>query len=1213
MKRIITLLGFIWMSLQPGYTQDSLLSRIVLLGDAGQLTNGKQPVINAVKKTVPLDKKTVVIFLGDNIYKIGLPDDQVINYGIAKSVLDSQVSIVENTAARLYMIPGNHDWNNGGEHGYQSVVREQYYVDLLGKNNVKFYPEGGCPGPVEVKIDTATVLVILDTQWWIHPFDKPGVESDCPYKTRSEVIAQLENILAKNFDKLVIFATHHPFRTYGVHGGYFTWKQHIFPLTELNKDYYLPLPIVGSIYPISRGIFGSPQDLPHPEYTNMVNVFEKVLRTHPNVIYVAGHEHALQLIRDSALYVVSGSASKTNRVSKNKKRTLYASPETGFAVLEISKNKNVRVSFTTVTDSIRKEYSENIMNFTRVPLKDSATPTVVKPTAKFKDTVNAPASLKYGGHGGLRNLLLGENYRKEWSQNVNLKVFHINEEKGGFEILELGGGKQTKSLKLKDKKGVEWTLRTIDKDPEKAIPEAVRNSVAEDIVQDMISASHPYSALAVPDLAKASGITVPRPEFFFVPDDPAFGMYQRMFANTVCLLELREPTRDGTEAKTTGKLIEKLLNENDHIVDQKEYLNARMLDFLVADWDRHFDQWRWGSIDTGKGKIYYPIPRDRDQAFFYSDGLFMSYITQSRMPFLKGFRYKIPRVNWFGFGARDVDRAFLSELSENEWETIITKFQKDITDSVINTAVNKMPLEINPIRNDVIIGKLKSRRDLLLKKGMRYYRFVNHYVNVRGSNMPEYFRVSNTDTGLQVTVYARNAKTDTGFKIYQRTFDHKVTHEIRMYGLNGNDIFYVDSTVKSRIKLKIVGGKGNDTFNLKGNVRSFIYDIKDSGNYFLSKNKAKLNISNDPMVNDFNWIEYKYPIQRFPRVLLGYNADDGILVGLGIARRTFGFRKEPFATDNRLGIFFAPQRGAYSIRYKGEFNEILGKNDLVLIADLLNPALHNFFGLGNNTEIDESKDPIFYLARYKYFTIEALARKRFGQKISISAGPMFYRYWIEAEDNVGKILENPSDAHIDSLSVYSQKTFLGGRIVADINTLNDELFPTRGVQWTNDLSAQYGVSENTGKLIRFSSDLVVYSSLRAPAKVVSVIRLGYGHIFNKDYEYFQSLNLGANNFLRGFRKNRFSGNTLAYGSFELRVKLFESKWYVLPGQFGLVGFNDVGRVWLRGEDSKRWHYAYGGGFYYVPFNLLIVSATMGFSKEESLLNFSVGTKLNITF
>ena len=164
MKRFIALTGLIWISLQVTQAQDSLITRIILLGDGGQFTNGRQPVIDAVKKTIPLDKKTVVLFLGDNVYKVGLPDDQVIDYSSAKSILDSQVSIVENTAARLYMIPGNHDWNNGGPHGFQTIIREQYYVDLLGKSNVKYYPEVGCPGPVEIKIDTATVLVVMDTQ-----------------------------------------------------------------------------------------------------------------------------------------------------------------------------------------------------------------------------------------------------------------------------------------------------------------------------------------------------------------------------------------------------------------------------------------------------------------------------------------------------------------------------------------------------------------------------------------------------------------------------------------------------------------------------------------------------------------------------------------------------------------------------------------------------------------------------------------------------------------------------------------------------------------------------------------------------------------------------------------------------------------------------------------------------------------------------------------
>ena len=87
------------------------------------------------------------------------------------------------------------------------------------------------------------------------------------------------------------------------------------------------------------------------------------------------------------------------------------------------------------------------------------------------------------------------------------------------------------------------------------------------------------------------------------------------------MLEEREPIPKGEETKSEQKLVKKLIEDNDDRVDQKAFLRARLLDFLIADWDRHFDQWRFGEKDTGKGKLYYPIPRDRDQAFSYSDGL----------------------------------------------------------------------------------------------------------------------------------------------------------------------------------------------------------------------------------------------------------------------------------------------------------------------------------------------------------------------------------------------------------------------------------------------------------------------------------------------------------------------------------------------------------------------------------------------------------------
>jgi hemolysin activation/secretion protein len=143
--------------------------------------------------------------------------------------------------------------------------------------------------------------------------------------------------------------------------------------------------------------------------------------------------------------------------------------------------------------------------------------------------------------------------------------------------------------------------------------------------------------------------------------------------------------------------------------------------------------------------------------------------------------------------------------------------------------------------------------------------------------------------------------------------------------------------------------------------------------------------------------------------------------------------------------------------------------------------------------------------------------------------------------------------------------------------------------------------------------MVVYASLKIPAKVIGVIKMGGGHIFNRNIEYFQALSLGQNNMLRGFRKNRFSGHSLAYGSLELRIRLFESKSYIFPGQVGVIAFNDIGRVWYKGEHSRKWHNVVGGGLYYNPFNLLIVSATVGVSTEETVFNFSLGTKFNLTF
>ena len=1222
MKRILVLMCFctiLFQSYCHAQTPDSLQQRIILIGDGGELASGRQPVIWGIRNTIPFDKKTTIIFLGDNLYQYGLPDESVVGYNERKAPLDSQIIIANGTAAKVYFIPGNHDWNNGDPGGWEGIQREQAYIDNFGSKNVEFFPKDGCPGPVEINITPDITLIVVDSEWWVFPYDKPGIESDCPYKTKAEVLTQLDDLLSRNSKKLVIFALHHTFRSYGIHGGNFTLKQHIFPLTDINPKLYIPLPIIGSAYPITRGIFGTSEDMNHPLYSGMVSEIEKVIKGHQNVIYVAGHEHTLQLIKDSGYYyIVSGAASKSTRVTKGKK-SLFASDKKGFAILDVSKNKNVNTTFYSVdSEKVKQEFTTNLLNFSSLPAPENPKDTAREAEIIFKDSAVISASDKYKKASGFKQVFAGKNYRKEWSTPITLKIFNIRKEKGGLQIVSLGGGKQTKSLRLRDKNNKEWTLRSIDKDPEKAIPENLRHTLAQDIVQDLISASYPYAPYIVPGLSHATGVLSTHPEFFFVPDDPRFEIYQTLFKNTVCLLEERDPTADAADTKTTAKVINKLIDDHDNHVDEYAYLKARLLDNVIGDWDRHFDQWKWGTADTGKGKLYYPVPRDRDQAFYNSDGLLINYLAKNQYKYLQGFKKNFRDIRWLNYEARDIDRIFMTRLNANDWKSTITKFQHDLSDQAIDSSVKKLPPEIYALDAQTITAKLKSRRDLLMTYGLKYYKFISKNVDVIGSNDKEYFKVQNNGDSLQVIVYRRKNKSDTAGIIYNRSFDPKITKEVRLYGLNGNDKFEIADNTNSRTKIRMIGGKGNDTFNIKGNVRNFVYDLVNTDstsekNAVVSSSKTKTDFSVNPLVNEYKPYGFNYNIYRYPGFNIAYNQEDNLLVGLSFSAKTFGFRKDPYASFQKLSALYAPTHSAYQLKYQGIFNGAFMKKDILFNTELVNPTLNNFFGLGNNTVFNKNKPIEYYRVRYKYFQTELLLRKGFKNHVlDISIGPAYYHYWNKFSDNKSRIL-GTSPFLIDSANVYSNKDYLGGKLKFDVNFVNDELIPSRGVTWYTEFSSMAGLNRNSKGITKFTSDMTVYASLTEVRKFVTVLKFGGGHIFGKNFEYFQALDLGANNALRGFRKQRFSGSSSLYASAEERIKLFKSQSYILPGDVGVIGFYDIGKVWMKNESSKKWHQSYGGGLYYSPFNIVVVSATVGISEEDKLLNFSLGTKFRLTF
>jgi hemolysin activation/secretion protein len=86
--------------------------------------------------------------------------------------------------------------------------------------------------------------------------------------------------------------------------------------------------------------------------------------------------------------------------------------------------------------------------------------------------------------------------------------------------------------------------------------------------------------------------------------------------------------------------------------------------------------------------------------------------------------------------------------------------------------------------------------------------------------------------------------------------------------------------------------------------------------------------------------------------------------------------------------------------------------------------------------------------------------------------------------------------------------------------------------------------------------------------------------------------VGGVDSLRGLERQRYTGDASAYGNGELRLHLRRHNGVLFP-RIGVFGLADVGRVFVGGESSDRWHTAVGGGLwlsFMTPANVLTFSA-----------------------
>lgn len=296
---------------------------LFLIGDAGEPDprDVGVPLDSLTAHAAVTPERSVIVFLGDNVYPEGIPEEGHAEWADARRRLEAQVLAVP-PGARGIFVPGNHDWGGEMAFGLFSVrLQEKMIASLAKGRDVRMTPSNGCPGPV--MIDAGRLrLIALDTQWWLHEFIVKDETTRCNTTIEGVTSELRRQVRAPGTARVVLVAGHHPLMTGGVHGGY-----------------------CGITAPFRR-FAGRMQDVMSNVNKRMRDSLESAFLASPPLVYAAGHDHSLQVLRggQSVRYLLVSGAGSATKVScaVRLRESHYTSPHrSGFMRLDIMRERGV--------------------------------------------------------------------------------------------------------------------------------------------------------------------------------------------------------------------------------------------------------------------------------------------------------------------------------------------------------------------------------------------------------------------------------------------------------------------------------------------------------------------------------------------------------------------------------------------------------------------------------------------------------------------------------------------------------------------------------------------------------------------------------------------------------------------------------------------------------------------------------------------------------
>jgi len=796
------------------------------------------------------------------------------------------------------------------------------------------------------------------------------------------------------------------------------------------------------------------------------------------------------------------------------------------------------------------------------------------PPVVSRDSVTIAASTRYGA-GSVKRFFFGNTYRDLWGTPIRVPVLHIDEYAGGLTPLKEGGGNQTKNLRMTAPGGAEYVFRPVAKTL--VPPGRLKGTAVGTMLGDFVSALFPASGVVIAPIAATTNVLHPTPAFAVMGNDSSLGKYRKDFAGRLGTIE-EYPNKPeegpgfggGSDVIGSEELLPLLDSLPTHSVDSRAFLNARLVDILIADTDRHHGNWKWARFGTGKSARWAPIARDRDHAFNHYDGLIARLASPAAL-FVAKFEGTYAGIDNLSDNSRELDRRFLAELERPVWDSIAHAIMQRVTDSVIDSAVRRMPPEYQRIAPS-FAAKLKQRRDGLAAIADKFYDVLADVVDVHATDAADRATVTYLPGGI-VDVQLQAGKEPA---YYHRRFDPRETREVRVYLHDGDDSAVVKGEVSSPIHVRVIGGNGTNTLvdsaHVASRARARLYDLGHvSGIYYGPDSSRDTLFSRRPWVNDTGAVAYPSPDfgHRIKPVGGFVTGCLGLVPRLGVRWHGYGFRTEPYSTMLGLDAEYATGVPGFRLTALGDKRLESSRVHFVGLARMSDFEVVNFYGFGNATTSEPDED--FFRADQRQWVFRPAVALALGRRESdLTLGPIVQ--YSSTETNAGRLIaeERPygfgdfGQAGVRLGLHYDRRDSIRGAKSGFLVDMNASSFPAI---W--DVKSAFSQT---------SGSVASYFKLKVPLHPVLALRAGGKKVWG-DAPFHDAAFLGTLDTLTGVDPQRYAGDASVFGNSELRIPIASVRTW-LPVDIGLLGFADAGRVYVDGDSPGGWHSVVGGGLWF---------------------------------